>query len=915
MDTTIAIEIPPASSASIPAGNVTLRTNVVRRARVSARLNRALRAPLTVLAAPAGFGKTTALQIWLEDSPLPYAWLSLDEDDDAVETFLRHLIAAVQTHRPEFGRTALAALAGMAAPSISTLATTLVSEFADLPGEFILVLDDYHVIRDPSVHECMRRVVTRLPDSIHLLVASRSVPPWPLARLRALDRLVAIGAADLGFTPPEATALLEMTAGRALDAAIASVALARAEGWPLGLRLIGVALRDHPDAVDVVSPLHGDNNRDLLQYFLEEVLARQSATVQASMLASSIFDRFTPALCGAVVGDDPAWSDCVTIDWPEQTDLFLSALDDEPGWYRRHPMCREALHYALLKRHGPAAVATLHRRASDWFAHRGMMDEAIRHALAAGETRAAAQLVERHAVNLILVERWLDLEAWLDLLPGEAEARSPWLIACRSWTLWQRQDFARMPALLKQAEMLIPQLGSAPDSVPVATVQAAVHTLWAAMYAFLGMPEQALDRASRAREAVGDAEHPLYPWVIFFEGVTLQFAGQQERALAVLTGALANGAGHVRPLLTVYALRGLAFVHYLSGRLSDVEMVAARLLELHEAAGQVIGESWAHYWLGMVYYEWNRRDLARHHFGWLIARRDLTNHVILRDSVLAVAMLEHIDDRAAETEALLATLKALALSTENYDTLQQLDEFRALLALAGGESAEAEQRLALASAPGERGILAFLPAPQLIRARVLLAHGDVEAAARALAAVTELQRVAESRGHHRRLIETLTVRALAHERLNQPAEAAKHLTRALMLAEPGGFTRTFVDLGPELALLLGVLARHGVAARYIGRLLGDFAASPAHRSAAAEAAARREHAQAQLVEPLTERELAVVRLLGQRLSYAEIATELTIAPSTVKTHVNHIYGKLGASGRKDAIVTADRLGLMTASST
>jgi LuxR family maltose regulon positive regulatory protein len=578
-------------------------------------------------------------------------------------------------------------------------------------------------------------------------------------------------------------------------------------------------------------------------------------------------------------------------------------------------MCREALHYALQKRHGPVVVANLHRRASGWFADRGMIDEAIRHALAAGDTLAAVQLVERQAVTLILAERCLELDAWIDLLPGDAEARNPWLIACRAWTLWQRQDFAGMSALLRKAEALVPQIGSGSDHVPVTTVMAAIHTLWAAMYLFLGMPEQALDRASRAREAVGDAENPLHSWMIFFEGVALQFAGHQERALAMLTGALANSPCQIRSPFTVHALRGLAFVHYLSGRLSDVEMVAGRLLELHEAAGEVVGESWAHYWLGMVYYEWNKRDLARHHFGRVIARRDLANHVILRDSIFATALLDHIDDRGGETEALLATLKDLALGTANYETLQRLDEFRALLALACGRSAEAELRLMLASAPDEQRIPTFLPTAPLIRARAHLAHGDAEAATQALAAVTRIQRVAESRGHHRWLVETLAVRALAHERLGQSAEAVEHLTRALALAESCGFARIFVDLGPELARLLGELARQGIATDYIGRLLGDFAASSSHRSAADEAAARREHAQAQLVEPLTERELAVVRLLGQRLSYAEIATELTIAPSTVKTHVNHIYGKLGASGRRDAILTADRLGLMSAGST
>src|SRR4051812_12103426 len=385
----------PASPANFHSGSAVLPTKVVRRARITARLSRALRTPLTVLAAPAGFGKTTALQIWLEDSPLPHAWLLIEENHDGVESFIRALIAAVQVLYPEFGRTTLATLAGTAAPPTSMLAVSLISELEDVADDFVLVLDDYHVIRNSGVHDLMRRVVTHLPDGLHLVVASRSAPPWPLARLRALDIVNDIGASYLVFTPPEATALMDLTAGRALSPQFSAAAWARADGWALGLRLIGVALRDRPEATDVISPLHGDSNRDLIQYFLVEVLTRQPASVQSGLLASSILDRFTPELYSAVAGDRGA------PDWQEQADLFLIALD-EPGWYRRHPMFREALHHELQQRDGPEQVVRLHSRASEWFASQGMINEAIRHALAATQISKAIQLIEHHAATMVL---------------------------------------------------------------------------------------------------------------------------------------------------------------------------------------------------------------------------------------------------------------------------------------------------------------------------------------------------------------------------------------------------------------------------------------------------------------------------------------------------------------------------------
>jgi ATP/maltotriose-dependent transcriptional regulator MalT len=264
-------------------------------------------------------------------------------------------------------------------------------------------------------------------------------------------------------------------------------------------------------------------------------------------------------------------------------------------------------------------------------------------------------MAERHAVQLVAAERWLELAGCLDLLPCDAEAESPWLLVCRAWTLWQRHDFGRMPALLERAETLAPRLGATPDAVPEAAVRAAINALWAALHLFVGAPEQALDRATRAREEVVDAVDPLYGWAIFLEGIALQFVGQNERALAVLTSALAEGTRQRQSLVIVRALLGLTFVHYLSGRLSDMEATARRLLELNEAAGQAIGTEWAHYLLGMVYYEWNQHGQARDHFGWGLAEQDLANHLVQRESILATAMLDHIEGRAAAAEALLAT--------------------------------------------------------------------------------------------------------------------------------------------------------------------------------------------------------------------------------------------------------------------
>jgi LuxR family maltose regulon positive regulatory protein len=427
-----------------------------------------------------------------------------------------------------------------------------------------------------------------------------------------------------------------------------------------------------------------------------------------------------------------------------------------------------------------------------------------------------------------------------------------------------------------------------------------------AVYLQNGLVEQALARVRRARALVG-SQSPLDVLALRFEGRMLQLCGQPVQALQLLQQALTEGMQSGQKTKVAHALLGLTHVHAQSGRLVELERAAQRLPQL--APAHVVAVGWANYWLGVVYYERNQLAQARDYFGRVIDQRHRVASGTLRDSYFYIALLDHLDGHMAAANAHLEAVADTLSQLQNYVDLQMLASFRARLAILGGDLAAAEQWLGQADVQPERSVMSHLEIGQLTLARLLLARQTPEAAQQALEHLTALAQLAETLYSERRLIEILAIQALAFDCLGRPDDASAALQRALALAEPSGYVRTFIDLGPDMARLLREIARQGGAADYVGHLLQTFATTPSPREAAGAVDARRRRAQAQLIEPLTERELEVLDLLAQRLSYQEMAQTLVVSPSTIKTHINHIYQKLHVGDRREAIEVAQRLGL------
>lgn len=392
-------------------------SDLVLRSHLIERLNDGLNRKLTLVCAPAGYGKTTLLSQWLADSSHPVAWLSLDENDNNLVVFLSYFVTAIQRIFPETGQATLNLLEAPQKPPLEHITSTLINELAEQGEPFLLVLDDYHTISDAEVHQLMEALITYMPPEMHLVLASRKDFPLPLVRLRIGREMTEIRVKELRFTSAETKVYLEQTTEMELSRETVAILEERTEGWIAALHLAAIAMRGEADHERFARSFKG-SHRELMNYLVSEVLSQQSENVQAFLLQTSILSRLCAQLGGAVIGDSANQSQEI-IERLEQANLFIVPLDDERGWYRYHHLFREMLNLRLQAQMSQEAIAALHNSASVWLSQHGFIDEAIRHALAAENVSGAIELIDHHRHDLLNQSNWRILERWLSLLPDQ----------------------------------------------------------------------------------------------------------------------------------------------------------------------------------------------------------------------------------------------------------------------------------------------------------------------------------------------------------------------------------------------------------------------------------------------------------------------------------------------------------------
>jgi LuxR family maltose regulon positive regulatory protein len=879
------------------------RPNLVERPRLRDVLVAGQGRRLTLVSAPAGFGKTTLLGEWAEDlsaAGRSVAWVSLDGSDNDPTRFMAYLVDALRAVEEGVGDGILASLRSPEPPPVEAVMGTLVNDLANAHREVVMVLDDYHLIGSEPVHDAVSFLLEHLPENAHLIVSSRTDPPLPLPKLRARAQMAEIRAADLRFTTEEATAFLGDVMGLTLSAEDVAALEEITEGWVVALQLAALSMRDREDASGFARAFSG-SNRHVLDFLAEEVLERQPESVRDFLLRTSVLERMSAPLCDALTGRSDGQ---VMLERLERENLFVVALDDDRVWYRYHHLFADFLR-ARLRRESPELAGELQLLASGWYEDNGQAAEAIRHALSAPDHERAARLMEREVKQAWSRGEGPTVLRWLEALPAGAKRRRPRLFLQHAQALVLIGQPDDVELLLKEAERAAEAPGQ--DRRFLLGFASAVRS-WRAR--LRGDVPSAVELAQRALLLLPDEEGHLRNFAAVSLGDALRAAGDLSAASEVFAEATETGrdAGHVYG--TLNAMVWQARVHAERGRLREAEEAYRRALRFVTEEGVELFPPAGVVHIGMADLSYERNDLDG-------AERDLKSGIKLAEQTKEVSnlvwgylTLSRVRRARGDEEGALETARqAERVARTSGAELQMalVGAWMARLVLARGDLAEVaafeQERAAIAdNASG-----ALRTVDRLTSARLLHARGRHREELRLL---EESRESAEMAGRTDDLVGILTLQALARWAKNDKEQAVSILTQALAMAEPEGYVRTFVDEGPAMADLLSAtleVRQRGCAdpasrvpARYLAKLLAALA-----QEDAAPAAGQQLHESVP-----SERELEVLALIASGESNQEIASKLFITLATVKTHINNLYRKLGARSRTQAVARAREMNLL-----
>ena len=906
---------------------------VVARPRLIERLNDGLRGKLTLISAPAGFGKSTLIGEWLASGERRAAWLSLDEGDSDLTRFLAYFIAALQTIAPNLGEGVLAALHSPQPPTTEASLTALLNEIAALPDDFVLVLDDYHAVDAGSplgtVDQALAFLLEHLPPRMHLAITTREDPQLPLARLRARGQMIEVRATDLRFTPAEAADFLNQVMGLNLSTQEVDALEARTEGWIAGLQLAALSMRGRADTSGFVKAFAGDNHY-VVDYLVEEVLQRQPQRVRDFLLQTSILEELCGPLCDAVTGQADGQARLEAL---ERGNFFVVPLDDNRHWYRYHHLFADIL-AAHLRGEQPDHVPILHRCACEWYEQNGRRAAAIRHALAAADYARAATLVELAVPEMRRSRQEATLVGWLKALPEDVLHIRPMLNVHFAGALLQSGELEGVDARLRDAEQWLETTTNMPtanvtnsgvDPEALRALPGWIATYRAGYALVRGDVAETVTYAGRALSLLPEDDHLGHGAAAALLGLAYWTSGDLEAAQRTYAEGMARvqRAGHISD--AIGGINALADIRIAQGRLRQAMRTYERGLQLAIEQGEPMLRGTADMYVGMseLHRERNDLDAAKQH---LLRGKELGEHngfpqhpYRWRVAMARICEAEGDLDGALD---LLDEAERLYVS-DFFPNVRPIAALKTRVLVAQGSLDEAfdwtrERDLAV-----EDELSYLREFEHITLARVLLARYQRDRADRfildALGLLERLLKAAEE-GVPRTgsVIEILVVQALAHQLHGDIPAALNPLQQALTLAEPEEYVRIFVSEGPPLAqLLLEVAApseHPGRLPQYIGKLLAAFSVEQQGSAGQALLPTFPDSptfvAGQPLVEPLSQRELDVLRLFKSELSGPEIAQELVVALSTVRTHSKRIYDKLNVDSRRAAVKRASELGLI-----
>lgn len=915
------------------------RFKILPRPRLFDRLNESLKGKLTLLSAPAGYGKTTLISNWVEALQRSVVWYSLDTQDNDPITFLTYLVSAFQTVNREFGKSIELSIENAfqptQKPNFRNILTKLAHEIASLPNQVVLILDDYHEIRAAPIHDLMTDLITYQPPQMHIVIITRIEPPLSLARLRVRGEMVEIRARELRFLETETKDFLNQIMSLHLSEQEIVALESRTEGWIAGLLLAAHSLQYEAHPKEFIEAFAG-TDRQIVDYLIEEVLERLPDEIQEFLLCTSILDRLSASLSQLLVYGEGTSDRCQEIlEFLERNNLFTIPLDNRRSWYRYHPLFAELLRYRLALE-DPEKVTHLHRRASEWQAANGNVTEAIHHAEMGKDHERAFDLIETHGLAAISKAEIRTVQRWFETLSIEQIRSRPFLSILYAWTILLA-NYSDPPTeideLIHSAEQAISMQGES-DEYTMIDKNHQVRQHISAIRPLLALsrnedPQKVIELGKQALQTVDETNSWLRSILLHSVGAAYLMVGDIDSFKRFDLDAQQHAKANRMDYLGIGIYYDRVMIELRQGKLREAEAVCREGIEF--AAQQGKRESatagFLHALLGKILVERNDLESAETVLTKGMKLLGLTSEEDLLD--LSRADLSRLYQARGEWSRSDKTiLDNSAYSSGHPSASSQSFAFalRSLLWLREAEYTPARQRLAFQwldeQAPDLDAITDFpilFPAYerdyalQTITARVIMARARTyfspqreEAIQPTLIFLDGQLQIAQKRGWDERVMELEILKALALDTLDDLDGALNSLSKALNIGEPEGYIRIFVDEGKSMAKLLYEAASREIYPEYVGRLLATY---PKEKPKPSSILADSDE-EYDLVEPLSERELEVLNLIALGLSNKEISQKLYISVNTVKGHTRNIYGKLAVNNRAQAIVRARRIGLL-----
>jgi len=897
------------------------RPGLVPRPHLIERLEAGLRGKLTLVSAPAGFGKTTALSEWVRYRDQSVAWLSLDKNDNELLGFLTYLIAALQRIDGDIGVDIQSVLEESLSPQFDILLTRLVSEIECIQDKFIAVLDDYHLIDSKPVHDALNFLIEYLPPSMHLVVLGRADPPLPISRLRVQGEVNEIRTPDLRFTKSEMIAFLNDLMGFNLSSKDIDTLERRTEGWIASLQLAALSMQGQDDRQAFIADFSG-SHRYIIDYLVDEVMRQHPEDVQLFLMRTSILERFCSSLCEVVIGGDGIKEQSI-LDYLDRANLFLIPLDDHREWYRYHHLFADFLEQRLGEVEAQH-IPELHRRASQWYESQGLVDEAIQHALVGGDQDSAIRLVDEIAPDLVVRRESNKLLKLVEQLPADRCQAFPMLCLWHAWALLFLGQLDKVEPVLEIVEANQKQASRIPIPGYVSTIRAYLANQ-------RGHLEQAIDLSERALDLLSSAQTERITLIfrgaiIIWLGVNHRLLGDLDRAsqLFVEAASLNHEAGNFYGVLA--AIEQSAELAVLRGQLHHAEeinrqglLMASKWTEKDgRGRGTSVAAAGPHLGLGAVLYQWNDLKESAPHLQRAMELLEMGeawgrmfSYKMLAYNKLAEGDYEGSYDLLRKANTIRGTI---SVRQSNIADQPSLDQLGIMLSRAHSDLAylltDAIQRIE------NLGIQSYdevdFTSPVGYRqesdytdlSRMLIEQGRADDA---LPLIERLLQAAHSMGRYGDEIRYLILKALAFHALGDQEFAKSSLMLALQKARPEGYVRIFVDEGQPMAELLHMAILQDINPVYAHDLLTAF---PEDMQGAVKTEMEPVTITKPLIEPLSEREIEVLRLMAGGYKYKEIADRMVISINTVRHHNRNIFSKLNVNSRVQAIARARELNLL-----